>query len=175
METKPITPTEAHLELAKTVIFSRDASGRLLTAPMAAQLIADSEARALAEIRDDFAKLTITSAQLADSNVSLRQERDQLRAEQAEGKVAEQGLTLACLCDGILGEYATDRSDQTLLRVGCAMKQELATEREKVRVLREACESICEEWGKDSNMWHIGAGNKMQARAEKALAPTGTK
>jgi len=56
--TVAITPTEAHRSL-----------------------VADIEARACAEIRDDFAKLVITSAQLADSNVSLRQERDQLRAE----------------------------------------------------------------------------------------------
>jgi hypothetical protein len=75
------------------------------------QLIADSEAKACAE----------------------------LRVEQAEGKVAEQGLTLACLCDGILGEDATDRSDQTLLRVGCAMKQELAKERARLDAVVESC------------------------------------
>jgi len=45
------------------------------------RLIADIEARSSAEFRDHFAKLTITSAQLADSNVGLRQECDQLRAE----------------------------------------------------------------------------------------------
>lgn len=45
--TPPAQVTEAHLELAKTVIFSRDSAGRLLTAPMGAQLIADSEAKAV--------------------------------------------------------------------------------------------------------------------------------
>ena len=49
--------TEAHLELAKTVIFSRDASGRLLTAPMAAKLIAESEAKATAELRTVFPQI----------------------------------------------------------------------------------------------------------------------
>ena len=44
----PNTPTEAHLELAKNALFARDASGRLMTAQMVAQLLADSEARAVA-------------------------------------------------------------------------------------------------------------------------------
>lgn len=66
--------TEAHLDLAKNIIFSRDASGRLLTASMAAQLIADSEARAISS-------LAMVTAESADRNVSLRLENDQLRAE----------------------------------------------------------------------------------------------
>jgi hypothetical protein len=49
----PITPTKAHLELANHVLFSRDATGRLLSAPMAAQLIADSEARACDRLRHE--------------------------------------------------------------------------------------------------------------------------
>ena len=59
--------TEAHLELAKTALFSRDNVGRLLTAPMAAQLIADSEARALSVV--------------CGRHNALIAERDQLRAE----------------------------------------------------------------------------------------------
>ena len=43
----PNTPTETHLELAKNALFARDASGRLMTAQMVAQLLADSEARAV--------------------------------------------------------------------------------------------------------------------------------
>lgn len=97
-----VVPTEAHLELAKNVIFSRDASGRLLTAQMAARLIAESEARALKslaqsmktsedlytaviaegdQLRADFATLTIQAAFTADANVSLRLQADQFRAE----------------------------------------------------------------------------------------------
>ena len=45
---------------------------------------------------------------------------------------------------------------------------ELATERAKVRTLRTACESICEEWGK-SHDTPFYAGNKMEALASKAL------
>ena len=43
----PNTPTETHLELAKNALFARDASGRLMIAQMVAQLLADSEARAV--------------------------------------------------------------------------------------------------------------------------------
>ena len=49
---------------------------------------------------------------------------------------------------------------------------ELADERAKVRALRSACESICEEWGANNNSWPIGAGNKMEKRATAALAAT---
>jgi hypothetical protein len=67
--------TEAHLELVKTALFSRDAAGRLLTAPMAAQLIAGCEAAAVqtAMLRE--------YGNLCATNESLAKERDQLRAE----------------------------------------------------------------------------------------------
>jgi hypothetical protein len=75
--------TEAHLELAKNALFSRDAAGRLLTAPMTAQLIADSEAAAvqIAMLRE--------YGNLCATNESLATERDQLRAE-------TERLTAAC-------------------------------------------------------------------------------
>lgn len=60
-------------------------------------------------------------AELEDENAALQQENAALRA-----KVAAQGLSLACLADGILGEDAADRSDQTLVRVGCRMARENA-------------------------------------------------
>ena len=65
--------TEAHLELAKTVIFSRDASGRLPTAPMAAKLIAESEAKATAELKK-------RADHWCDMHTVCAKERDQLRA-----------------------------------------------------------------------------------------------
>ena len=52
---------------------------------------------------------------------SMRYENAALRA-----KVAAQGLSLVCLADGILGEEAADRSDQTLVRVGCQLAGEVA-------------------------------------------------
>jgi hypothetical protein len=52
------------------------------------------------------------------------------------------------------------------------LERELAAEREKVRVLRSACESICEEWGRNHDANPIGAGQRMATRAGKALEAT---
>ena len=52
------------------------------------------------------------------------------------------------------------------------LREELEREREKVRTLREACGSICEEWGANFSSWPIGAGNKMEKHATAALAAT---
>ena len=49
------------------------------------------------------------------------------------------------------------------------LERELAAERAKVRVLRSACESICEEWGCNHDANPIGAGQKMETLASKAL------
>ena len=49
---------------------------------------------------------------------------------------------------------------------------ELAAEREKVRVLRLACDQICEEWGINHDANPIGAGQRMSTRAGKALEAT---
>ena len=51
------------------------------------------------------------------------------------------------------------------------LERELATERAKVKALREACESICEEWG----AYHAApflAGSNMEKHATAALAAT---
>ena len=77
--------TEAHLELAKTVIFSRDASGRLLTAPMAAKLIAESEAKATAELKK-------RADHWCDMHTVCAKEANQLRAELATCKDASEAL-----------------------------------------------------------------------------------
>ena len=84
-------------------------------------------------------------------------------------------------------ELAIERETSRLLRVAMDARDEgytemrkllskvetaLTTEREKVRTLRTACESICEEWGHNYNCWPIGAGNKMEKHATAALAAT---
>ena len=51
------------------------------------------------------------------------------------------------------------------------LERELAAERAKVRTLREACESICEEWGRNHDVPFL-AGNKMDATATAALEKT---
>jgi hypothetical protein len=137
--TAPITPTAAHRELAQNIMFYHTPKGSATAQGVrdAAQLIADSEARALAEIRDHFAKLTITSAQLADSNVGLRQERDQLRAEVERLKTC--GMTELAAQNSSVADYCKHweaRAEQA--------EAELAAEREKVRVLRDALIEIME-------------------------------
>lgn len=58
------------------------------------------------------------------------------------------------------------------MRDECAeLECELAHEREKVRVLREACESICEEWGKNHDT-PFRAGSNMEKHATAALEKT---
>jgi hypothetical protein len=88
------TPTEAHLELAKTALFSRDAAGRLLTAPMAAQLIADSEAVACDQLRAEVERLK-KSCEFADF------QRQQARAERAESELANERDKVRVLRDAM--------------------------------------------------------------------------
>ena len=51
------------------------------------------------------------------------------------------------------------------------LERELATERAKARVLRAACESICEEWGKSHDA-PFCAGSEMGKHATAALEKT---
>ena len=52
-----------------------------------------------------------------------------------------------------------------------ALETALTAERGKVRVLRSACESICEEWGRNHDA-PFCAGSEMEKRATAALAAT---
>ena len=49
------------------------------------------------------------------------------------------------------------------------LERELITERQKVRALTAILESICEEWGRNHDANPIGAGQKMETLASKAL------
>ena len=86
-----------------------------------------------ATLRKNMAEMKETdeteAAIAADTIKSLKAENTGLRA-----KVAAQGLSLACLADGILGEDAADRSDQALVRFGC----QLARERDALRAALDA-------------------------------------
>ena len=59
-------------------------------------------------------------------------------------------------------ELSESRNAERLARV------QLEAEREKVRVLRSACESICEEWGRNHDA-PFCAGQRMETLASKAL------
>ena len=52
------------------------------------------------------------------------------------------------------------------------LERELAAEREKVRILRLACERIVEQWDKNHDAAPFHAGNVMYSRASAALATT---
>ena len=71
--------------------------------------------------------------------------------------------TDACALERELNE---SRNAERLARV------QFSAERAKVRLLREACESICEEWGENHDANPIGAGGRMYTHASKALAKT---
>ena len=49
------------------------------------------------------------------------------------------------------------------------LERELAAERQKVRALTAILESICEEWGRNHDANPIGAGQRMETLASKAL------
>jgi uncharacterized coiled-coil protein SlyX len=64
---------------------------------------------------------------------------------------------------------AKGQAVRNLAEVISGQDKELAAEREKVKALRDACESICEEWGDNYNTNPIGAGLRMATRAGKVL------
>ena len=69
-------------------------------------------------------------------------------------------------------ELAKERATLSgVIQLKMHFENELATEREKVRVLRSACESICEEWGRNHNAPFL-AGSNMEKHATAALAAT---
>jgi hypothetical protein len=90
------TPTEVHLDLALQIAEALARSGNVA----AAELIAASEARATAELRDSLAigqdncndaydELATDCAELRGDVVRLTAERDQLRAENATLRAAQ--------------------------------------------------------------------------------------
>jgi hypothetical protein len=86
-------------------------------------------------------------------------ERYRLATLKQDAKLAEVNAKLCVQQRTITG--------MTLIRSG--IERELATEREKVRVLRLACDQICEEWGRNHDANPIGAGQRMSTLAGKVL------
>ena len=81
---------------------------------------------------------------------------------EARENVARNFTTEPCVIRALLN--AIDRERATVIGLTARIERERA----KVRTLREACESICEEWGK-SHDTPFYAGNKMEVLASKAL------
>ena len=83
--------------------------------------------------------------------------------EPCEYRAAHTARTMCDECAKLEQELSELRNAERLARV------QLGAEREKARVLRSACESICEEWGRNHDANPIGAGQKMETLASKAL------
>lgn len=69
---------------------------------------------------------------------------------------------------------AAENCDRNFTSEPCVVRALLCAldrEREKVRVLRDACESICEEWGKNHDA-PFCAGSEMEKLATAALEKT---
>ena len=64
---------------------------------------------------------------------------------------------------------AKGQAVRNLAEILSGQDKELERERAKLRVLRDACEGICEEWGRNHDANPIGAGQKMETLASKAL------
>lgn len=67
---------------------------------------------------------------------------------------------------------AKGQAVRNLAEVISGQDKELEREREKVRTLRETCESIEEQWDKNHSANPFHAGNVMQSHAMRALAAT---
>ena len=67
---------------------------------------------------------------------------------------------------------AKGQAVRNLAEIISGQDRELERERAKVRALREACESIEEQWDKNHSANPFHAGNVMQSRAMRALAAT---
>jgi len=170
--------TEAHRTLAQSI------NGRWCSYEEGAQLIADSEAQACAQLRAEVEELkeSILVQQIFSD--------DRQRAERAEAELGKLQELHGCSREMIVhwcahaaerslgldqarAELAAEREKAERYRlVTLGQDAELAAERENVRVLRLACDQICEEWGINHDANPIGAGQRMSTRAGKALEAT---
>jgi regulator of replication initiation timing len=100
----------------------------------------DFVAEAIARMEKDIQTVARAHRGLSKGHEKVVREWQVLDAENAtlRAKVAEQGLSLACLADGILGEDAEDRSDQTLVRVGCQLRRENVGLRKLLKLLSQS-------------------------------------
>ena len=152
--------TEAHRELAYAILFATEDghAGPNETA----QLIADSEAKACDQLRAEVAwwKNWHEENEKLEDGIAVKVQAtiDQLRAEVERLKNQRDNLLKP------MREQANARAERA--------EAELTAEREKVRTLRDACDQICDEWGRNHDANPIGAGQRMSTRAGKALEAT---
>lgn len=65
--------------------------------------------------------------------------------------------------------FSAGKASRSLREFSQKLEREFATERQKVRALTAILESICEEWGRNHDTNPIGAGQRMETLASKAL------
>ena len=103
----------------------------------------------------------------------LAAERETSRLLRVAMDVRDEGYTQSRRRMSALESEVTAKGQavRNLAEVISGQDKELERERAKVRTLREACESICEELGRNHDVPFL-AGNKMDATATAALAAT---
>ena len=164
----------AERELEQAVI-TRDAtcikiSGRLREARAEVErLKSDGAASA-------FIDMACRASRAETDRNNLRADLDAIKAilteEKARAERAEASLhALRLVCGTTDADKFSKWVDRANTRAEKA-EAELAAEREKVRVLREACERIEEQWDKNHSANPFHAGNVMQSHAMRALAAT---
>jgi hypothetical protein len=153
------THIKAHYELRRQVIFSPPDEG--------AQLIADSEARAVATLTADRDQLRseVEELKAAGGPPFIRSKAIQnLREEVAR-------LNNLLLQADELNEGALFKISETIARAYRA-EAALAAERERVRVLRSALETLCDEQHGAPHCTREEQWTQAMDRADAALAAT---
>ena len=103
----------------------------------------------------------------------LTTERKTSRLLRVAMDVRDEGYTQSRRRMSALASEVTAKGQavRNLAEVISGQDKELECEREKVRTLREACGSICEEWGRNHDA-PFCAGSNMEKHATAALAAT---
>ena len=104
----------------------------------------------------------------------LAAERETSRLLRVAMDVRDEGYTQSRRRMSALESEVTAKGQavRNLAEVISGQDKELECERAKVRALREACESIEEQWDKNHSANPFHAGNMMQSHAMRALAAT---
>ena len=108
-------------------------------------------------VADQTRDLALAMAKLRSVTAERDNARQSLRA--AESKSAAQGLTLATLCDLVLGEDAQDRSDDALVMAA----SKLAAERDSARLHIASLQSCLNSAAKSVRESEIAANSARQS------------
>jgi len=134
---------------------------------------------AISDYHDDLEQWQKRSGELHELTVTLKRHATEAQAMygvHAEDLIADADRVLAGVNSSSLpaapSNITFDNAELVPVDLARTLERELATEREKVRTLRLACDQICEEWGINHDANPIGAGQRMSTRAGKALEAT---